>query len=102
MKHRYPPHRFYISQHPAVEKRIIAELQDVGISVGKSAATPAARQLVFEDLSQLPYLASVIKVRACSLYDYVILVISAVVATAGVRGPVAAALPGIGHQGACM
>jgi hypothetical protein len=56
--------RFYVSQHPEVEERIISELRDASVPVGKKAQSASEKQLAFEDLSKLPYLASVIKVCA--------------------------------------
>ncbi len=44
---------------------MVAELKDLGLAASPEAPTP--RQLVFDDLAQLPYLTAVIKVQAIKL-----------------------------------
>ena len=60
-----PCPRFFISQYPEVEAKVVAELKGLGLAASPEAPTP--RQLAFDDLAQLPYLAAVIKVQAQKL-----------------------------------
>ncbi len=50
---------------PGVEAKVVAELKGLGLAASPEAPTP--RQLAFDDLAQLPYLAAVIKVQAIKL-----------------------------------
>ena len=56
---------FLVSQHPEVEAKIAAELDQVGLLA--TAARPQPRALQYEDLSRLPYLNMVIKARRSPL-----------------------------------
>ena len=52
--------RYLISQHPEVEKKILAELEELQLL--KTAQNPKAREMTYADLSKLTYLNAVIKV----------------------------------------
>ena len=56
--------RYLISQHPEVEKKILAELEELQLL--KTAQNPKAREMTYADLSKLTYLNAVIKVRQCA------------------------------------
>eukprot|EP00884_Botryococcus_braunii_P008587 jgi/Botrbrau1/1772/Bobra.0217s0027.1 len=50
---------YHISQHPEVEKKLVAELDAAGLLV--SPSRPSPRRMVYQDMSHLPYLGWVIK-----------------------------------------
>ena len=52
--------RYLISQHPEVEKKILAELDDLHLL--KTEQNPKPREMTYADLSKLTYLNAVIKV----------------------------------------
>ena len=52
--------RFLISQHPEVERKILAELE--GLELLKTPQNPRPREMAYADLSKLTYLNAVIKV----------------------------------------
>jgi len=52
---------FLLSQHPAAEAALAAELDAAGLLA--TAARPAPRRLQWADLGRLPYLQAVIKAR---------------------------------------
>ena len=51
--------RFFISQHPEVERKIEAELDSAGFLVTSTRRNP--KRLEYADLSRLPYLSGAIK-----------------------------------------
>ena len=53
--------RFQLSQHPEAEAKVAQELEILGLLATKAATTP--RSISPADLSKLPCLACVIKVR---------------------------------------
>ncbi len=53
--------RYLISQHPEVEARLAAELDEAGLLV--TPERPQPRDLTHADLSRLTYLNCVLKVR---------------------------------------
>ena len=55
--------RYLISQHPEVEKKILAELEELQLL--QTAQNPKAREMTYADLSKLTYLNAVIKVLQC-------------------------------------
>ena len=57
--------RYTVSQHPKVEAKIVAELQQLGLM--PTAEQPEPRDLQYADMSELTYLQAVVKVRACTL-----------------------------------
>jgi hypothetical protein len=61
----FPGCRFLVSQHPAVEAKIVAELASHGLLVTQD--NPAPRNLTYDDLAKLTYLGYVVKVRQRSL-----------------------------------
>ena len=52
--------RYLISQHPEVERKILAELE--GLQLLKTPQNPRPREMAYADLSKLTYLNAVIKV----------------------------------------
>ncbi len=60
MRHSIYVRRYLISQHPEVEKKILAELEELQLL--KTAQNPKAREMTYADLSKLTYLNAVIKV----------------------------------------
>ena len=48
-----------MSQHPAVENKIIAELDSLGLSI--TAERPHPRKMTYADLGKLTYLQATIK-----------------------------------------
>lgn len=52
--------RYLISQHPEVERKILAELE--GLELLKTPQNPRPREMAYADLSKLTYLNAVIKV----------------------------------------
>eukprot|EP00884_Botryococcus_braunii_P021103 jgi/Botrbrau1/7677/Bobra.0159s0119.1 len=50
---------FLVSSHPEVEEKVTAELREAGLLASPSCPSP--RPLELSDLSQLPYLAAVVK-----------------------------------------
>ncbi len=57
--------RYLISQHPEVEARLTAELDQAGLLV--TAARPHPRTMQYSDLSSLTYLTCVCKVGSSAL-----------------------------------
>ena len=55
--------RYTVSQHPKVEAKIVAELQQLGLM--PTAQQPQPRDLEYADMSELTYLQAVVKVQAC-------------------------------------
>ena len=51
--------RYFVSQHPEVERKIEAELDSLEFLVTSNRKTP--RRLEYADLSKLPYLSGAIK-----------------------------------------
>jgi hypothetical protein len=48
-----------VSQHPAVENKIIAEMDSLGLSI--TAERPHPRKMTYADLGKLTYLQATIK-----------------------------------------
>ena len=59
---------FLVSQHPEVEDKIVAELDQAGLLA--TAMRPQPRALQYEDLSRLMYLNMVIKASHFCLFWY--------------------------------
>ena len=57
--------RYFVSQHPEVDRKIEAELDSLGFLVTSTRKNP--KRLEYADLSKLPYLSGVIKARPPSL-----------------------------------
>ena len=55
--------RYFISQHPEVEARIVEELRSLDLLA--TPERPRARALEYADLGKLVYLSSAIKVCVC-------------------------------------
>ena len=53
--------RFQLSQHPEAEARMVQELQGIGLLA--TPAAPVPRSSTPADLSKLPYMACIMKVR---------------------------------------
>lgn len=51
-----------VSQHPEVEAKIVAELQQLGLM--PTAEQPHFRALAYADVSELTHLQAVVKVRS--------------------------------------
>ena len=57
--------RFMIVTHPEVERRVVSELDALGLLA--TPARPEPRQLEYEDVSKLMYLTNCIKACLCSM-----------------------------------
>lgn len=57
--------RFMIVTHPEVERRVVSELDELGLLA--TPARPEPRQLEYEDVSKLAYLTNCIKACLCSV-----------------------------------
>ena len=65
MSRRIPACRYYISQHPQVEARLLEELRNLGL-LSEGADRP--RMLTPADVQRLAYLHCVIKVCSICIY----------------------------------
>lgn len=61
-----PARRYLVSQHPEVEAKLAAELDEAGLLV--TPERPQPRALAHADLARLTYLNCVLKVRFVGLY----------------------------------
>ena len=77
VKSFYVVHRYLISQHPEVEAKMLAELEELQLLA--SPQQPRPRPLEYTDLNKLTYLSCCIKVR--SLLPAIIMIIIIIICT---------------------